>query len=322
MNESKENLLQGLNYVKDMMVTMQNVLTEYINLERAFRTKQAAIGTTSIKDRSKLLAITVGGTMLAFYLLICAMSRDVTSIILLAAAGAVIAFGKKKQKSKLKTLAYIIIAVSIFDVIYRLSMFLNLGIAIIMLVILAAVIAVEYFFITGKNRRVAAHNKEVDAHNAEIRAKRTALYDRYTSLQKELDSNAPDWFPPDYYNMEAVDFFINVVRNSRADSVKEMVNLFEATAQHQEMIAYQRQQTAQLNSLINGQQAIQKELRFANMMNVANFIQLAGINSGVRNLNAQASGINRQLGGLNSTAGRIASDVSDIKSAMNKIKRR
>lgn len=321
MNENKESLLQGLYYVKDMMTTMQNVLTEYINLERAFRSKQAAIGTTSVKDRSKLLAITAGGTLLAFYLLICAMSRDMTSIILLAASGAVIAFSKKKQKSKLKTLAYIIIAVSVCDVVYRLAMFLNFGIAIILIVILAAVIAAEYFFITGKNRRVAAHNKEVEIHNADVRAKRTALYDRYSSLQKELDSNAPGWFPPDYYNMEAVDFFINVVRNSRADSVKEMVNLFEATAQHQEMISYQRQQTAQLNQLINGQQAIQKELRFANMMNVANFIQLSGINSGVRNLNAQASGINRQLSGLNSTAGRIASDVDSIKSAVNNLRR-
>lgn len=318
MNENKESLLQGLHYVKDMMTTMQTVLTEYINLERAFRSKQEAIGTTSVKDRSKLLSITVGGTLLAFYLLICAMSGDVTSIILLAAAGAVIAFSKKKQKSKLKTLAYIIIAASIFDVVYRLSIFLTLGIAVILIVILAAVVAAEYFFITGKNRRVAAHNKEVEAHNADVRAKRTALYDRYTSLQKELDSNAPDWFPPDYYNMEAVDFFINVVRNNRADSVKEMVNLFEATAQHQEMISYQRQQTAQLNQLINGQQAIQKELRFANMMNVANFIQLAGINSGVRNLNAKASGISGQLSGLNSTAGRIASDVDSIKSNLRR----
>ena len=305
MSESRENLLQGLNYVRTMLVNMQNVLTEYINLERSFRSKQAAIGTTSVKDRSKLLGITVAVTLGAFYLLICLMCEDFTSIVLLAAAAGVIAFGKKKKKSKLKLLAYVIIAFSIFDIVYRLSMFMNLGIALVLLVVLAVVVAAEYFFITGKNRRVAAHNQEVDAHNAQVRAQRTALYDRYTSLQKELDEKGPDWFPPDYYNMEAVDFFINVVRNSRADSVKEMVNLFESTAQHQEMISYQRQQSQQLNELINGQQAIQKELRFANMMNVANFIQLSGINSGVKNLNARAAVLNRTAGGIASNVDRI-----------------
>lgn len=313
MNETRENLLQGLTYVKDMMERMQEVLSEYISLERGFRAKQEAIGTTSVKDRSKLLAITVGCTLLAFYLLICAMSRDVTSIILLAAAIGVTVFGKKKKKSKLKTAAYILLAISILDVVYRLSMFLNIGIAIILLVLLALVVAVEYFFITGKNRQVAAHNKEVEAHNERVRQQRADLYDRYTALQRELNENGPDWFPPDYYNMEAVDFFINAVRNSRADNVKEMVNLFESTAQHQEMIAYQRQQNKQLNQLINGQQAIQKELRFANMVNVANFIQLTSINSGVHNLNSQAAGIRRSIGSLNSAAGQIASDVRDIR---------
>ena len=50
------------------------------------------------------------------------------------------------------------------------------------------------------------------------------------------------------------------------------------------MVAWQKVQAQQLTDLvtgqqelIRGQQAIQKQLRFANMMNMANFIKLDGI---------------------------------------------
>lgn len=312
MNETKESLLEGLNYVRDMMREMQEVLTEYINLERAFRSRQAAISTSGVKDRSKLLVITILVTILGFNMLINAVAHDssgwVTLIMVIAAA--LIFWKKRRQKSKLKWLALLFVGFYFAEMLYRLYKFMTFGVAVIVMVILALVIAAEYFFITGKNRQVAIHNQKVDDHNANIQAQRTALYNRYKKLQEELNSNAPSWFPPDYYNMEAIDFFINVVRNNRADSVKEMVNLFESTAQHQEMISYQRQQTQQLAQLVNGQQAIQKELRFANMMNVASFIQTAAIGKDVKRA-ADAAG---------QTASSMGQTASDVRKIWNKVR--
>lgn len=306
--ETKESLLEGLNYVRSMTAQMQSVLEDYIKLERAFRSKQAQISISGVKDRSKLAVGTILATFLLFNLIIFLSSRDTESlwITALAVAAGLFFWKKRGQKSKLKWIAFLFVVLYFYELYNSLYRFLNFFGALVLVFFLALVIAAEYFFITGKNKKIAAHNQEVEDHNANVQARRTALYNRYKELQTELNRNAPSWFPPDYYNMEAIDFFINVVRNNRADSVKEMVNLFESTAQHQEMISYQRQQTQQLNQLVNGQQAIQKELRFANMMNVAGFIQTAAIGKDVKRA-ADAAGRTA------SSMGQVAMDVQKIR---------
>lgn len=308
MMETKESLLEGLNYVRSMTVQMQSVLEEYIKLERAFRSKQAQISTSGVKDRSKLMILTVLATVLVFNLFIYMLTRDSNTLLsmVIAVAAGLFFWKKRRQKSKLKWIALLFVVFYFYTIFESLFRFMTPFIAVILMLFMALVIAAEYFFITGKNKKIAAHNREVEDHNASVQAQRTALYNRYKELQTELNRNTPSWFPPDYYNMEAIDFFINVVRNNRADSVKEMVNLFESTAQHQEMISYQRQQTQQLNQLVNGQQAIQKELRFANMMNVASFIQAAAIGKDVKRA-ADAAGRTA------SSMGQVAMDVQKIR---------
>ena len=111
MNGTKESLLEGLTYVQSMLNQMQAAMVKYIQLERNFRAKQNAIGTESVKDRSKLLAITLGCTVGTFYLVIALLTGQFADVILLAIAGAILVWGKGK-KSVLKIAAMAIIAVS------------------------------------------------------------------------------------------------------------------------------------------------------------------------------------------------------------------
>ncbi len=319
MEATREELLSGLTYVQGMLEKMQTVLAKYINLERGFRAKQQEISTSSVKDKSKLAALAVSGTVAAFLLLIALLTGNFITIILLVGCGIVIAVQKGK-KTKLKYLAIGLIAFTVIYTVYGLVTSMTPGLAVLLLVFAGGIVAAEYFIITGKNRKIAAYNKKVEEYNQKVQAQRAALYDQYLALQKELTANAPQWFPPDYYSMEAVEFFVAAVRNSRADSVKEMVNLFESTAQHKEMIAYQQLQTQKLDQLIDGQQEliagqkeINRQLRFANMMNVANFIQLSSINSGVQGLNAQTAQLQRGTDG-------IASGVSSIKDKLGRLR--
>lgn len=311
MNPTREEMLSGLTYIQGMLLKMQEVLTQYLALERQFRAKQTGISTSGAKSKAKLLGITVGGTLAAFIVLLSLVTGDLWVIGLLAVSMAIIVVQRGK-KSKLKTAAIAIVGFCLVATLYMLITGLDLFIGMIVLLLMAAVIGVEYAVITGKNRQVAAYNKKVDEDNALVQGKRTAIYNQYVALQKELSAKAPQWFPPDYYNMGALEFFINAVRNSRADSVKEMVNLFEADNQHKEMVAYQQLQTQKLDQLIDGQQELiagqretNQQLRFANMMNVANFIRLGSINSGVQNLGAQAARTNSTLSGMASTLGKI-----------------
>ncbi len=319
MEATREELLSGLTYVQGMLEKMQAVLAKYINLERGFRAKQQKINTSGVKDKSKLAALAISGTVAAFLLLLALLTGNFITFILLVGCGIVIAVQKGK-KTKLKYLAVGLIAFTVIYTVYGLVTSMTPGLAILLLVFAGGIVAAEYFIITGKNRKIAAYNKKVEEYNQKVQAQRAALYDQYLALQKELTAKAPQWFPPDYYSMEAVEFFVAAVRNSRADSVKEMVNLFESTAQHKEMIAYQQLQTQKLDQLIDGQQEliagqkeINRQLRFANMMNVANFIQLSSINSGVQGLNAQTAQLRRGTDG-------IASGVSSIKDKLGRLR--
>lgn len=304
MTPTKEELLQGLTYVQGMLAKMQEVLSRYIAQERNFRktTKEIDTKATIKSDLRKIFAISALAVSLLLVLVSPLRGEFLVFAIMVVILMAVAFVSKKIVMAGAKVFgteagAFTLMAIrkgtrrdiGLFSGIlilahyickffaYLLTIAIVLEAGVLGILMLAAVIAVEVYFINEKNKKIAAGNQNVAANNEEVRAKRKALYDQYLALQNELQRRAPSWFPPDYYNMEAVNFFIHAIRNGRADSVKEMVNLFESTSQHKEMVAYQKQQTQQLNQLVAGQQAIQGQLRFANMMNVVNFIKLDNI---------------------------------------------
>ena len=288
MTPTKQELLQGLAYVQGMLAKMQEVLSHYIAQERNFRKKKGEINIkeTILKDFKKLFTISA----FALCALATLLFRDAlgpTYLMILAFLFSVSFISKKIFMAGIKTLSsesrifirqQIRNDISLFGhiaiIVHYISIFFFyiMVISIILeggalgIIVFLAVIGIEVFFIVRKNQKIAAANQDIAVNNEQVRAKRKALYDQYSAFQQELRTHAPNWFPPDYYSIEAVDFFLHSIRNGRADSVKEMVNLFEATSQHREMIAYQGEQAKRLNQLVNGQQNIQDQLRFTNMM--------------------------------------------------------
>lgn len=311
MTQTKEELLQGLAYVQGMLDKMQTVLSNYIAQERNFRkiTKEIDPKAAIKKDVKKIVSIST--LILIVVLMILSSSRRVDEtlpvFIVLAAFFEALGFICKKiistsskaintemgffafmamRKSSRPNIGilwfwcaiiyYICKPIVILSVIGIVVAAGSMGVTILIVVVLLDVV-----LIMRKNKTISEANQSATANNEQVRAIRKQLYDQYLALQRDLQSHAPDWFPPDYYNIEAVNFFIHAIRNGRADSVKEMVNLFESSNQHKEMVAYQQQQTQQLNQLVVGQQAIQGQLRFANMMQVLNFIKLDSIENTV-----------------------------------------
>lgn len=305
MTQSKEELLQGLTYVQGMLGKMQTVLSSYIAQERNFRKVKKEIDPkAAIQKDIKKIASVSALVVLALLALISPQEGTFGILIMIAgfwvvavvckkiavtgfkALGTDIGFFafmamRKSTSGDISVFAFwcIIISYICKFLMYLLILLAVFGTGTTGIFALVVVIAVDVGLILMKNKKIAAENQDASANNEQVRAKRQQLYDQYQALQRELQRNAPNWFPPDYYNIEAVNFFIHAIRNGRADSVKEMVNLFESSNQHKEMVAYQKQQTQQLNQLVAGQQAIQGQLRFANMMNVLNFIKLDNIES-------------------------------------------
>ena len=67
----------------------------------------------------------------------------------------------------------------------------------------------------------------------------------------------------------------------RADSVKEMVNLFEAAKEHEILIKAQTEINNSLKQQTLNQEKINKQLQYANVLNIANLFLQAGTQAAV-----------------------------------------
>lgn len=111
------------------------------------------------------------------------------------------------------------------------------------------------------------------------------LYAYRKELAKERAATTLSLLPPKYTYLEAIDFFIDVIVNLRADSMKEAVNLYE------EHLHRQRMEAAQ-NKLAEQQ---------------AKMLQLQGENQAILN------SISQSAQSANLSAQRIESDVHTLE---------
>ena len=72
-----------------------------------------------------------------------------------------------------------------------------------------------------------------------------ALIQQIKEVQKQYTDEISGWYPCDYCYIEAAEFFLNAVKNSRADSIKEAVNLYEETNHRQRLEENQQQMLQQ-----------------------------------------------------------------------------
>ena len=83
------------------------------------------------------------------------------------------------------------------------------------------------------------------------------------------------WYPMDYDNIDAVDFFLTAVRNHRASTMQEMVNLYE-TERHQRRME-------------QGQQQILNQQRIGNMLQLGNLFIQGQVLSQAQQINANTA---------------------------------
>ena len=71
------------------------------------------------------------------------------------------------------------------------------------------------------------------------------------------------------------------MENYRADSVKEMVNLFETTQEQKQMAKMQAEINSSLKQQILNQEQINRQLKYANVLNLANLFMQADISASI-----------------------------------------
>ena len=272
----RTELLQKLRNIQKLINSIINTSAKQINILAQYRQTEAEISFNGAKNKTKATMFILYGGLLLFFLLQALLGGGgIVDLILFAALGGYCFFWKSKPRSKLKVIAWGLLALlSVYSLIAGMR---NLLTTIVLLIMLAIVVIVGLAIVRRMNADTAEKNAATIAHNTEVNQQYNETVQQLNKLQKELREAGEGWYPPSYYCKDAADFFVNAISNFRADSIKEVVNLYESEGHKKRMEAGQQQiingQRLLLESndrIIEGQQIMLGQMIFANVLNMAN----------------------------------------------------
>ena len=122
------------------------------------------------------------------------------------------------------------------------------------------------------NAAIDQSNQRVEVNNQALAQSIEQTKQEIFAVQQQWASQVAPWYPMDYDSIEAVDFFLAAVRNHRATTVQEMVNLYE-TEMHQRRME-------------EGQQRILNQQRIGNMLQLGNLFMQGQILNQAQQINA------------------------------------
>ena len=121
--------------------------------------------------------------------------------------------------------------------------------------------------VVRENQRRTATNEQIDQKNAALLQAENQIIEEIKALNTRYGREVAPWYPSDYCYEDAAAFFLNVLQNYRADSLKEAINLYETTL-HQ-------------NRMEETQKKILQQQKLANILAVSNLVMQAGTQAAV-----------------------------------------
>jgi len=291
--DTREELLQGLYYVRNQVNQIFNIYEQQRRIVASYRSKQENISIDGVKSQSKIIVGIVLAAVLGMFLLLAVVSGNYFNLEM-AIFSIVILYVKRNEKSNLKVVAYGILIFLAGSLLYStivngyyIDMIIMAGFALLALIAILLVIK-------GKNKKIDEYNIKADVNNTHLQVQYNQTVQQLEVYKKELFQKTGAWYPRAYYTQDAINFFITAVENYRADSVKEMVNLYEKSEHYRRMEASQRliaqnqqRMMASQERMLAGQQEELRQLKYANALNIANFVMnMRAVDSIDRNTDA------------------------------------
>lgn len=130
--------------------------------------------------------------------------------------------------------------------------------------------------IKNNEKNIEEYNRQIEKNKEITRIKAQCELER-TEAAKALFVFGKDWYPKNYYFIDAVDFFIVSLENFKADNIKELVNLYDDTQYKATQLAYQAEMLQlQKQKYINSKRMIEL-LRYNNYLQTIHIGQLEDI---------------------------------------------
>ena len=154
------------------------------------------------------------------------------------------------------------------------------------------------------NAAIDQSNQQVEANNQALAQSIEQTKQEIFAVQQQWASQVAPWYPMDYDSIEAVDFFLAAVRNHRATTVQEMVNLYETEMHQRRMEA--------------GQQQILNQQRIGNMLQIDNLFMQGQILNQAQQINANTASASSSLDQIRTSASSMSKSLDQIASRLRR----
>lgn len=123
----------------------------------------------------------------------------------------------------------------------------------------------------AKTHEIEDRNEKIRFQNRAILAQCSALNKEVQELQDQITELVEDiGYPPDYVTIDATYFFINALRNDRADDFRRLIDLYEEQGFRKQVLAGQRELTNLMTQQVYNQQEMTRLLCYSNGLSAAN----------------------------------------------------
>lgn len=271
-----QELSEKLNTIYAILNRYADITNEVAFIERQLMDYKKYIETKTLKGKANITMATGVVVLAVITLLLSLIYRDFGNVLFIAIV-LIVHFGCRNIYPKIsKVAAGILVFLTVMQLVNTVELAVSgyWGEAIFLVIALPIGIAVMVKTLKVNRSYVDSHNEAVREHNAPYIQKYQELCAESQALDTELRFVIQGWYPPDYVNMAAVEFFIDAVRKGRADSMKELANLYEKELQHKEIVALTK---AGFGALIDGQNDIKQQLYYSNMLGLYQIYQLDDI---------------------------------------------
>lgn len=304
MNQSRQELLQGLYGVREHLQQAANArirlqaIADKVQSERhLMRAETPRAKLNQLKDSLLIAAMIFGvvGGLLSGQLFVGALCAGILFLICKRFKVERYQDRLRRKKSLFRILLYIIgfpfILMFFMPFVMMVAFLFDSPLRAIASTILTAAV---YRLISKKreqaNMDIMAYNEETRQINQFLQGEADAAQNKLAFHAREAQRIGSGWYPKSYYNLYAVGCFIQYIENYQADTVKEMVNLFEDSEHKRKMERYQQEILSNQQQALNNQRAIQDQIGFMSLQNMLDNYDLrntirdctASINSNIR----------------------------------------
>lgn len=156
-----------------------------------------------------------------------------------------------RPNKSMKTWIIIIAVLGVGECILNLTKVNIWGLIFAVLKTVVAYFVVKVIYNT-MNKKIDRENEQINTNNGALQVQEQEVINDLQQVQIAYREKVSSWYPEKYCFVEAAEFFCDAIKNYRADSIKEAINLYENTLHQRRVEDNQKQAIKQqkLNNLL------------------------------------------------------------------------